>query len=85
MVIGGYRISLSVVLLQDAGCDVLLRNLDGLQWRNRIENQGLPNSIRWTQQALQVTSNSDCCFFLSLSTRGIAEVSGCISIVARAH
>ncbi|XP_077075408.1 essential meiotic structure-specific endonuclease subunit 2 isoform X2 [Siphateles boraxobius] len=41
------------VLLQDAGCDVLLRNLDGLQWRNRIENQGLPNSIRWTQQALQ--------------------------------
>ncbi|KAG1944486.1 crossover junction endonuclease EME1 isoform X2 [Pimephales promelas] len=41
------------VLLQDAGCDVLLRNLDGLQWRNQIENQGLPNSIRWTQQALQ--------------------------------
>ncbi|XP_056119646.1 crossover junction endonuclease EME1 isoform X2 [Rhinichthys klamathensis goyatoka] len=41
------------VLLRDAGCDVLLRNLDGLQWRNRIENQDLPNSIRWTQQALQ--------------------------------
>lgn len=41
------------VLLQDAGCDVLLRTLDGLQWRNRIENQGLPNSISWTRQALQ--------------------------------
>ncbi|KAK7123339.1 hypothetical protein R3I93_021683 [Phoxinus phoxinus] len=47
------------VLLQDAGCDVLLRTLDGLQWRNRIENQGLPNSIRWTQQALQQTEDED--------------------------
>ncbi|XP_051738153.1 crossover junction endonuclease EME1-like isoform X2 [Ctenopharyngodon idella] len=41
------------VLLRDAGCDVLLRTLDGFQWRNRIENQGLPNSISWTRQALQ--------------------------------
>ncbi|ROI16473.1 putative crossover junction endonuclease EME2 [Anabarilius grahami] len=50
------------VLLKDAGCDVLLRTLDGFQWRNRIENQGLTNSISWTRQALQVTSSSDCCF-----------------------
>ncbi|XP_067290670.1 crossover junction endonuclease EME1-like [Pseudorasbora parva] len=43
------------VLLRDAGCDELLRTLDGMQWRNRIENQGLPNSICWTRQAFQQT------------------------------
>ncbi|XP_056593934.1 probable crossover junction endonuclease EME2 isoform X2 [Triplophysa dalaica] len=43
----------SGVLLQDVGCDVLLKTLDGLSWRSRIEDQGLHNSVRWTRQALQ--------------------------------
>ncbi|KAF4095545.1 crossover junction endonuclease EME1 [Onychostoma macrolepis] len=47
-------VQIHAALLRDAGCDVLLGTLDGLQWRNRIENQGLPNnSISWTRQALQ--------------------------------
>ncbi|KAK9952962.1 hypothetical protein ABG768_016988 [Culter alburnus] len=47
------------VLLRDAGCDVLLRTLDGFQWTNRIENQGLPNSISWTRQALQTEDEAE--------------------------
>uniref|UniRef100_A0A9J7WY43 ERCC4 domain-containing protein n=1 Tax=Cyprinus carpio carpio TaxID=630221 RepID=A0A9J7WY43_CYPCA len=46
-------LQIHAALLRDAGCDVLLRTLDGLQWRKHIENQGLPNSISWTRQALQ--------------------------------
>ncbi|XP_016314214.1 crossover junction endonuclease EME1 [Sinocyclocheilus anshuiensis] len=46
-------LQIHAALLRDAGCDVLLGTVDGLQWRNRIENQGLPNSISWTRQALQ--------------------------------
>uniref|UniRef100_A0A9J7Z4C7 ERCC4 domain-containing protein n=1 Tax=Cyprinus carpio carpio TaxID=630221 RepID=A0A9J7Z4C7_CYPCA len=47
-------LQIHAALLRDAGCDVLLRTLDGLQWRKHIENQGLPNSISWTRQALQL-------------------------------
>ncbi|KAK2870449.1 hypothetical protein Q8A67_024841 [Cirrhinus molitorella] len=47
-------VQIHAALLQDTGCDVLLRTLDGLQWRNCIENQDLPNSIRWTRQDLQI-------------------------------
>ncbi|XP_016424390.1 essential meiotic structure-specific endonuclease subunit 2 [Sinocyclocheilus rhinocerous] len=46
-------LQIHAALLRDAGCDVLLGTVDGLQWRNRIENQGLPNSFSWTRQALQ--------------------------------
>lgn len=46
-------LQIHAALLRDAGCDVLLRTLDGLQWKNCIENQGLPNSISWTRPALQ--------------------------------
>lgn len=46
-------VHIHAVLLRDGGCDVLLRTLDALQWRNRIENEGLPDSISWTRQALQ--------------------------------
>ncbi|XP_073797279.1 probable crossover junction endonuclease EME2 isoform X2 [Danio rerio] len=52
-VIKSLTVHIHAVLLRDGGCDVLLRTLDGLQWRNRIENEGLPNSISWTRQALQ--------------------------------
>ncbi|XP_073686740.1 probable crossover junction endonuclease EME2 [Garra rufa] len=55
-------VKIHAALLRDAGCDVLLRTLDGLQWKNCIENQDLPNSIRWTRQALQIedeTKNGD--------------------------
>lgn len=46
-------VHIHAVLLQDAGCDILLKTLDGLSWRSLIEDQGLHNSIRWTRQALQ--------------------------------
>ncbi|XP_051971118.1 probable crossover junction endonuclease EME2 [Xyrauchen texanus] len=46
-------------LLQDAGCDVLLRTLDCLEWRNRIENQSLLNSISWTRPALQTEEEDE--------------------------
>ncbi|XP_026056392.1 essential meiotic structure-specific endonuclease subunit 2 isoform X2 [Carassius auratus] len=46
-------LQIHAALLRDAGCDVLLGTLDGLQWKNCIENQGLPNSISWTRPALQ--------------------------------
>ncbi|KAA0705073.1 Crossover junction endonuclease EME1 [Triplophysa tibetana] len=47
------------VLLQDVGCDVLLKTLDGLSWKSRIEDQGLHNSVRWTRQALQEGEEED--------------------------
>ncbi|XP_057178107.1 crossover junction endonuclease EME1-like isoform X2 [Triplophysa rosa] len=52
-VIKSLTIHIHAVLLQDVGCDVLLKTLDGLSWRSRIEDQGIHNSIRWTRQALQ--------------------------------
>ncbi|TRY96159.1 hypothetical protein DNTS_028350 [Danionella cerebrum] len=43
------RINVHAGLLQDSGCDLLLRTLDDLHWKCIIENEGLPNSISWTR------------------------------------
>ncbi|XP_051543384.1 probable crossover junction endonuclease EME2 isoform X2 [Myxocyprinus asiaticus] len=52
-------VNIHAVLLQDAGCDVLLRTLDCLEWRNHIENQSLLNSISWTGPALQTEEEDE--------------------------
>ncbi|KAI2648758.1 Crossover junction endonuclease EME1 [Labeo rohita] len=66
-------VQIHAVLLQYAGCDVLLGTLDGLQWRNSIENRALPKSISWTRQALQVTSNSQSYFICPLEIEDEAK------------
>ncbi|XP_030626054.1 essential meiotic structure-specific endonuclease subunit 2 [Chanos chanos] len=38
------------VLLQDAGSDVLLGTLAGLEWRSSVEIQDLSHSISWTRE-----------------------------------